>query len=587
MVHTALIRFTELGGLFVQKTTVHLIIVGLLLFNLSLNAQNTIDSTGVATEVVDVVKSYTPTIVLRPKSKWPSLDQSDHLPPRPEFDYEHEVLEIKATDLAAILAPTRVSKQTPTGHLPNYFRIWLGTKASAGIEGFLSHEMSKEADLSLAVNHEQLNGPIEGVSLPADWSESGLRTQWRSKLADRSSILGLSLSRSAVQWYGIPATIVTDSLIAEDFGQIYQRGTLYHRLGSNGGWFTGLDNELTVFSDRYGVREWNLSSAPRAEFIWDKRLIALSGSFSFLSMSLGLDDPLITAADYTALNVDMGVQTDFNFGMLKVNLGAKVWGHKGTQKSTLRLFPEVDLSYPILGRSLKAYLGFSGQYKQYQASTLTQAQAFLAPGLELRPQIDRQIFRLGLSGVLTDHWQYNLSVSYRNFEDQAYFVQRPWSGAPGEFAYDNGNSFTLDYDSGTELKYSVDINGRLSERWDFSLETSIVDNRPSNIAEPWNVPKLSVGGSGTYHFSEQLLLTGRFISYGPRMDQSLVADQLIAQKVDGFFDAQLHLYYAMTKNFSASISGINLLNQNKGLWVNYPVQGLRLNLGLQYNFKAF
>ena len=77
------------------------------------------------------------------------------------------------------------------------------------------------------------------------------------------------------------------------------------------------------------------------------------------------------------------------------------------------------------------------------------------------------------------------------------------------------------------------------------------------------------------------------MSYGSRVDQLNLADAVSTQNVDGFIDAQLHFNYAITKNFSASLSGINLLNQSNGLWVNYPVQGLRVNLGLQYNFAAF
>ena len=72
-----------------------------------------------------------------------------------------------------------------------------------------------------------------------------------------------------------------------------------------------------------------------------------------------------------------------------------------------------------------------------------------------------------------------------------------------------------------------------------------------------------------------------------REKKRMVADQIVAETVKGFIDTQLHLNYALTKNFSATISGINLLNQSNGLWANYPVQGVRVNLGLQYNFNAF
>lgn len=571
------------------KPRLEILVLGcfMVFFGRDLFAQQVSDSTGVSTEVIDVVKSYTPSINLRPKTKWIFSESEGGIAPRPEFEYAHEVLGVSPSDLPQVIAASGPQKGEGQKYLANYLRIWLGTQASAGLEGFFAHEFNSDSDLTAAIDHQQLNGPIDGVSLDTDWAETGFRTQWRHKWQNRSATLGLSLKRSALQWYGVPDTLVLNPDITDDFGQIYYRGSVNHHLGSNGGWFTGMDNKLSVFSDRFGVAEWKFSTAPKAELYWDKRLFSFNANFSFLSTTLTLDDPLINTDDYRALNADFGAQTDIDFGALNVNFGARIWGHNAGSDGTLRLFPELELSYPILARKLNAYLEFSGHYEQYEASSLSQSQVFLAPGQILKPQVDRQIVRLGINGSFTDLWQYNLGFEYRNFENLAYFVRRPWSGVQGTFAYDNGNSFTIDYDNGTELKYSAKIHGRLSEQWDVSFDTAIIDNRPSNNKEPWNIPRFSFGGSGTYHFGEQILLTGRFMSYGSRLDQLVLADEVSVQEVDGFIDAQLHLHYAITKNFSASISGINLLNQKNGLWINYPVQGVRVNIGLQYNFNAF
>ena len=81
------------------------------------------------------------------------------------------------------------------------------------------------------------------------------------------------------------------------------------------------------------------------------------------------------------------------------------------------------------------------------------------------------------------------------------------------------------------------------------------------------------------------MITGQFIGYGSRSDLLTINDKITQLRVPGFIDAQLHLNYAMSDNFSASLSGINLLNQSNGLWGNYPIQGIRIDLGLQYNFN--
>ena len=567
----------------------HNLTLTLTLFTLigsQVRAQNIADSTGVATEVVDVVKSYTPSINLRPKTKWDWVPEEGQ-ESRPAFAYNHENVNLSPSDLPAVLRAVGPAKEITPRPLPNYLRVWLGTRSSAGLEGFVNREFNPESYLNLAFDHQQLNGTIKGVTLPTDWAKSGLRAQWRTELQNRPSILALSVNRSAVQWYGVPDTLSLDQSVNNDFGQTYQKAALRHRLGSNGGWFTGLDSELSFFSDRYGVNEWSFSSSPRAKLIWDKRVLSFTGNISYLSTRFSYEDPQITAQDYHALNTDLGVQTELDFGDLMVNLGAKGWGHNGTSNTTFRLFPEIELNYPLWGRSLEANLSFRGQYKQHETNSLVTIQAFLAPGAGLQPQIDKQIMRLGFNGAITDLWQYNLGAEFRNFENQAYFIGRPWSGGQGAYAYDNGNSFTVNYDSGNELKITAKINGRLSQQWDIALDAAMIDNRPENNAEPWNIPGFSFGGSGTFHVNEQLLLTAQLLGYGPRKEQRMVADQIVAETVKGFIDTQLHLNYALTKNFSATISGINLLNQSNGLWANYPVQGVRVNLGLQYNFNAF
>ncbi|MDA1210473.1 MAG: hypothetical protein O3A41_05500, partial [Bacteroidetes bacterium] len=251
----------------------HNLTLTLTLFTLigsQVRAQNTADSTGVATEVVDVVKSYTPSINLRPKTKWDWVPEEGQ-ESRPAFAYNHENVNLSPSDLPAVLRAVGPAKEITPRPLPNYLRVWLGTRSSAGLEGFVNREFNPESYLNLAFDHQQLNGTIKGVTLPTDWAKSGLRAQWRTELQNRPSILVLSVNRSAVQWYGVPDTLSLDQSLNNDFEQTYQKATLRHRLGSNGGWFTGLDSELVFFSDRYGVNEWSFSSSPRAKLIWDKR----------------------------------------------------------------------------------------------------------------------------------------------------------------------------------------------------------------------------------------------------------------------------------------------------------------------------
>jgi outer membrane cobalamin receptor len=58
----------------------------------------------------------------------------------------------------------------------------------------------------------------------------------------------------------------------------------------------------------------------------------------------------------------------------------------------------------------------------------------------------------------------------------------------------------------------------------------------------------------------------------------------VTTQVKGFVDLGATLRHQITRQWMANITVNNALNQEYELWVQYPVQGFRVNLGLQYNF---
>ncbi|MGB1247151.1 MAG: hypothetical protein ACPG39_06100, partial [Flavobacteriaceae bacterium] len=250
----------------------------------SLMAQTQTDSTGVKTEVIDVVKSYSPSIVLRPKSKQSVLDFSDLSSEPPLFDYVHESLSLRPSNLPSDLRDAPLILE-PNGSLPpNYLRLYMGTSQSAGLSGFVTKKFGSSSALVIGLDHQQLNGAINDVQGITDYDESALTAKWRSKTGRRPYEVAMSLNRKAIHWYGVPDTLNLSQMSAMDFGQVYHSGTLSHHLGTDAGWFNGLTSQLSVFSDAYGVDQFKLSAAPKATFQKNKSRIDLSGNISYLNL---------------------------------------------------------------------------------------------------------------------------------------------------------------------------------------------------------------------------------------------------------------------------------------------------------------
>ena len=58
----------------------------------------------------------------------------------------------------------------------------------------------------------------------------------------------------------------------------------------------------------------------------------------------------------------------------------------------------------------------------------------------------------------------------------------------GQYPYDAGNSFSIDYSDGSELSVKGQISGRLNQQWQLALEASVIHNQPADLSDAWNVP---------------------------------------------------------------------------------------------------
>src|SRR5690606_34088445 len=76
---------------------------------------------------------------------------------------------------------------------------------------------------------------------------------------------------------------------------------------------------------------------------------------------------------------------------------------------------------------------------------------------------------------------------------------------------------------------------------------------------------------------------------GERKDQLFLNDGVtvtspFTMTLDSFFDANLHLGYHITDQFSVFAKGNNLGNQGYQRWQNFPVQSIQFLAGATYKF---
>jgi outer membrane receptor protein involved in Fe transport len=65
---------------------------------------------------------------------------------------------------------------------------------------------------------------------------------------------------------------------------------------------------------------------------------------------------------------------------------------------------------------------------------------------------------------------------------------------------------------------------------------------------------------------------------------SLNFNPRVAKTLESYFDVNAHVGFKYSDRLTAFLRANNITNQNYQKWLNYPVQGLQVVLGVNYKF---
>jgi hypothetical protein len=582
-----------------KKLNIYFPIVALLLLSQIAFAQKKDENIG--SEVVNIVKPYTPTISDAFKVKeTPVLDDDDNA--------KKEVIQynIFSFPVASTFTPNKgkaagVDKQEREKLYKNYATLGFGNYGTANAELFITENINKNSYVGGMIRHLSSQGGIDGVVLDDKFYNTSLDVTYGVRERDMNWNVDLGVKNQIFNWYGLPTSSIffdETTINAIDAKQTYNTIALGGKMSTKDGLFSEGSILFKRFSDGFGSGENRFNIKPAFDIdVMDQKINAdflvdyVGGSFE---RQYEADEEL----KYS--NVIFGTKPSILYQQddLSVQIGAGIFyttgKFNGASDSKLFVYPNVKASYRIVGDLLIGYAGAEGGLNQNSYADFVDQNPFVSPTMFVAPTDNKYDIYVGLKGKLANAVAFNVRGSYNNEDNKALFVSNEFNPMYANTeGYAFGNSFGVVYDNVKTMSIFGELKADFSKSTTFRISGTYNNFSSDMEAEAWNLPQLKIASTLDIDITEKWYAGASIFFVGERKDRITVQDDLLVNPVtfstqevtlDSFFDLNAHLGYKYNKRLTAFLKGNNLANQQYNRWANFPVQGIQVLLGANYKF---
>ena len=582
-------------------------VVVFLAFAKALHAQEDPEST-IGTEVVNVVKPYTPTISDAFKVKaTPKLNDSVSTAKK-KVTYSIFSVPVASTFTPAKGKAANVKKKPQAKLYDNYATLGFGSFTSILAEFYSNFQISRTEDFGVFLKHNSSQGGIDGVFVDDFFYDTRLNLNYGARERDFNWRTDLDLKHQVFNWYGIAdevldqQNLIDPSFITEDtdVAHSYITAGLNGSIAFKDAIFKGGKATLRYFGDSENSTELRAIAQPTLEFPIAGENISTTVTVDYLNGSFENEIASVTTeSDYGILNAGINPSLVILRDDLTVNLGVAAFVSNvsqtlaGTSISDTDVFvyPKITASYRVVGDYFIAYAGLEGDLRQNSYHDFAQENPFIAPDQIIAPTDQQFDGYLGIKGKLSNDVSYNLRANYITESNKPLYINNNSSlSTAGTAAWLNGNSFTLIYDDVETLGVFGELNFDVNSNFKLKLNGQFNSFTTEGQEEAWNLPQLSASVFGDYQITDQWFAGINFFFVGERQDLDFTSDPTdilaLPQTVnlDSYFDANAHVGYRLNDRLSAFGRVNNILNSNYEKWQNYQVQGLQGMLGATYKF---
>lgn len=552
----------------------------------------------IGTEVINVVRPYTPTVADAFKIKETPVSVDSLNMEKKNVQYSIFSVPVASTFVPDKGKATTLERRRPDQLYNNYVTLGFGNYTTALGELFATFEVDRDSEVSLFFKHNSSQGGIKDVVLDDYFFDTSLDLNYSGKTRDMAYNLGFGAMHEIYNWYGLPEFATEDEIQrANDAGvnHSFYGVALKGNLKMQDSPFSGGEALLRYFGDSYSSSEINFIVTP--EFVFDLgnqdvgvnvEIDYLSGKFdkSYLLPEEGIK--------YSLLNAGVHPYIRFQNEGFVINLGAQaVFGMDNeNSESNVFIYPKVDASFRVVDEFLSFYAGVDGGLDQNSYFNFTRENPYVSPTLIIAPT-DRQYEAFaGIQGKFTSTVSYNLKGSFKNEISKPFFISNPLMSTVPEDelqGYEFGNSFAVVYDDVTTFEIFGELQAEVSNGINLGVNAGFFSYSLDFLPEAYNLPDFKATVFANAVFNEQFFGGFSLFYVGERKDlesfDPFFPVEPISRTLNAYVDANIHLGYNVNPQLTFFVKGSNLLSDTYEKWLNTPVQGIQVLGGATYKFN--
>jgi hypothetical protein len=579
-----------------MKSYAHYITAAVLLCTVQLSFGQKKDE-NIGTEVVNVVKPYTPTISDAFKVKETPVLDDEETTKKETIQYNIFSFPVASTFAPAKGRAANVDKTEEERLFKNYLTIAVGNYGNANAELFVTENVGESSYVGGMLRHHSSQGGINDLVVDDKFSNTVLDLTYGYKEDALSWTADLGYSHQIYNWYGINSDYygedrsLYDGLATDHTFHDFYLGS---KIALTDSFFKDASVKYERFWDASGSAENRFFVKPSFDFILGDTKIKSAFVLDYVGGSFENDFQNFDSLNYGFANIGGNASFALNREDWTIDLGAAVFYSSNLEESDGNIFvyPQINASLKVVGDLMIFYAGADGTLEQNTYRDFAHANPFVSPTLLIAPT-DRQydVFA-GLKGKLASNVSYNLRGSFMNEKNRAMFMHNPYFDAnfvspDVEEGYQYGNSFAVVYDDIKTLRFFAELNADFSKTVSFGVNATFSSYSTDIMPELYNEPalrastKLDVDITSKWYAGLNVFFVGERKDYA---DFSLSGNLSETVTLDAYVDANAHVGYRYNDRLTAFLKLHNIANQGYERWLNYPVQQFQVRVGANYKF---
>ena len=560
------------------------------------NAQ---DKDNLGTEVVNVVKPYTPEIGDAFKVKaTPMLNDSVNMAKK-KVTYGIFSVPVASTFAPAKGKAAQIEKAKRIKLYDNYVRLGFGTYTSALAEFYSNFEIDRDSNFGIYFNHNSSQGDIDGVVLDDFFYDTDLNLNYTSNTRDYTLNTDLDLGHKSYNWYGVDDDVKAMPTMLDliDPTHNYFQAGLSGTIEFNEGFFEKGYARVGYFGDNYESSEIRAIAAPEFMLPIADHKLSMDLKLDYVNGSFVRNYKDSEGIEYSHLIVSANPSIQILRDDLTLDLGITAAAHfnANASETDLNIYPSVRASYRVVDEYFIAYGGLEGGLMQNSYQQLATENPFVSPTLDsISPTDQKYDLYAGIKGKLSSAMSYNLRASYLSQNNRLLYKNNPRvddnNGNLGADNYQFGNSFGVINDDLRTLSVFGELNFDVNSNLKMRVNGELFSYETETESEAWNLPDFKASFFADYQIDEHWFAGVTLFYVGERKDETNVLTpfngagnpQLVS--LDSYFDANAHAGYRFNDQLSIFARVNNALGNNYQRWVNFPVQGIQGMAGATYRF---